>query len=192
MVLNLGRKIYKTYRNSFVYFAAKMILSPMMLISCSFGQEPMWFVKIKQLKPAFSNKTEVEEILETKKVLKTVDFSKIEKKGWTRIVTYSATDGFLEVRYSTGNCSERKSLNGLDIDKDILVSLDFFSFKKAPVKLFDLDGYTYQTTDIVSAFIYQNESKRLFLYGNHKKVGQVSLGITVEQAKKLSCKLGGQ
>jgi hypothetical protein len=189
MEFRLGKKSFKNLiKNNLIHFLGCLFCLLIVNISC-FGQEPFWFKKVKEIKPGVSTKKDVEKLFNVKKVLKTEDLSKLEKEGWTKIITYRTLEGFLEVRYSTGNCAERKKSFGYDINKDVLVNLDFHPFKRVPIKYFILTDYAYyQVPDIVSAFIYGDSSKSIELFGSYDKVGQVSRTITSEQVKNLECK----
>lgn len=154
-----------------------------------YAKKPDWFLKLQEIKVFQSNRQDVERVFDNPKFLYSSNENPKET-GWGETVEYQTTDGKLEVFYSTGRCSEQTNKKGWDIDKDLVVSIEFEP--NEPIKLSDLE------LDLSSFSGYKESDNQYFQYKSEKlgveftllggEVTYIEYSITPEM-KKLDCEI---
>jgi hypothetical protein len=107
------------------------------------GQEPDWFLKLKQIKVFQSTRQDVERIFENPEAVYSSNRDGKEA-GWGEIIKYERPDGELQVFYSTGKCSEITNPVGWDLDNDVVVNIEFEPTKPVKLSKFNLDLTTFK------------------------------------------------
>lgn len=165
--------------------------------SPSYGKGPDWLLKMKNIKIFESSKEDV---------LKTFNYPKMtyssndngEETSWGESVEYETNEGNLAVFYSTGKCSEETGNKGWDINKDIVVSVEFEPKKVIRLSELDLDlrtftkykesdnqYYQYQSVPLGINFTMLGKNVTLFEYSLTDKMKELDCE-KVLKTKKLS------
>jgi hypothetical protein len=135
-----------------------------------YAQTPDWYIKLKQVKPVESTKTDVEKNFGVADKTRVID-------GSTRIFSsYYLTDGWLTITYSNGKCQPNQDF-GYDILKETVETV-YFTAKK-PVKLsflrVNLKGFYSSWVSDVPVQIYTNYTTGIEYSVSRKSVRSVKL-----------------
>src|SRR5262245_58707849 len=140
-----------------------IVLSYVFLFCTSVSsQQPVWFIKLKQLQPAKAERSDVERVFNSPRILQERDLALLNANGWGEIVLYETSFGELEATYSTGQCSETLSSEGYDIAKGHLVQLIFYPDDFVSPSAFGIDLDTLsreRVEDVVDSFVYHDREK---------------------------------
>ncbi len=184
----MGKKLKKNWSQLIVILFLMYI--SFLAVNPIYGKEPDWLIKLKKLEVFKSTKTEIEKMFDHPEIIETYNSAEKEKNGWGEIIKYKTKDGMLKIEYSTGKCSETKSILGYDVEKDVAVELTFYPHKPIPFNDlgYDLKKFKYiSVSDMWETYIFSNEELGVRIFIVDKRVENISFGFT-DKSKKLYCK----
>lgn len=168
-------------------FRLLIVLAVFMFAGSCYAQEPDWLFKLRKLKVFDSKKADVEREFDFPK---TIDSSPTnDPELGTLYHEYETPDGKLEIRYSTGKCSEHKSLLGYDVSSGTVVEISFEPRKSVIAKTlnFDYDSFeTERVDDLPGAYLYRNLKEGIWLSMRDEKVTNVEFSMP-EKYRSLMC-----
>jgi hypothetical protein len=104
------------------------------------AQEPEWFKKLKQLKPLFTSKSDVENLFGNLKVKK-----QFIDKGIESVFYEAPEDAFLSLKYSAGDCSTGKSYDYQTNKGNIIEAIYFLNKRSVNISKFLINKNEFET-----------------------------------------------
>ncbi len=171
------------------YIKTVSIVNILLLIILSITNEsfaarkPNWWYQLQELQILESHRSDVE------KRFKLSEPRHQRKFGEYTEIEYETREGILLVGYTLGKCLPESNGRGANIEKDILVFIDFTANK--PVKLsslkIDLTAFTSEQEHDSNVFYYTNRDLGIEYTIRNKKLENVSLSIP-KKKEHLRCK----
>lgn len=160
------------------------MMAIIILISSSvISAQPMWYSKLRQIKLMVNARQEVEKLLNFPRVADTYEWD------GRKVVEYKIKEGELTIVYSRGKCSETNK-NGYDVEKNIVIDIDFDLKKEINISRLDLNLEKYEKkeiSDLVGVFNYTNKDLGEYYIGTSNTIKNIRFFPSKEQ-EGLSCK----
>lgn len=138
--------------------------------------EPVWMSKLRQIEILKSKREDVERIFDSPLIIETVDLSNSGTTGWREYVEYKTKDGDLTVYYSIGRCAELPYKLGYDVERGIVVKIEFEPRKRIPIEQLNFDYKTFDwgyTDDVPGSYSGGNNELGVDIYFTNKKLNRI-------------------
>ncbi len=151
-------------------------------------KEPVWFGKLRTLKLFKSTRSEVEALFDNPRILEIDDTVK-DGDDWSIDVDYETIYGELQVRYSTGKCSERQSKKGYNAARDILFELKFIPSEENDLTELNFDLRKFESDSSIHGGAWKSNpelSLRICFY-DASRIESVDISPNDEQEEEFDC-----
>lgn len=171
------------------FFPSFLLALILFSASSVFAQTPDWFLKLKQIKVFQSSRQDVERVFENPESVYSSSKDSNEK-GWGETVRYKTPDGQLRVFYSTGRCSETANKDGWNLDKDVVVSIEFRPVNRVKLSEFNLDLRTFTREKVIDTdgWFYQSMELGVDFGLSDGKLADIEYSSTPD-LRKFDCEL---
>ena len=151
-----------------------------------FVKEPVWFEKLRTLKLFKSTRSEVEALFDNLRIVAAENYDGAGD-NWNTHVEYETTGGKLEVSYSTGKCSERRSRSGFDAARETLVELDFEPAEKFDLTELNFDFRKIKSSSMPGVIIKKIPELSISIYYDMPTIELVRISPNDEQEEEFDC-----
>lgn len=169
----------KTYTNSIFL----ILLITFFSLQSIYGQQQNGTETLSKINLFESTRLDVEKVFRYSKSKETA------KSDGTQTVYYDLDNGRLSVDYSIGKCSEHQSLDGYNIEENVVIGIYLYLFKEVEISKFNfnLDKFEKITNPDTNGINYLNENLGIEISGDEKTIRSIEFSPSISQESKFGC-----